>query len=222
MDRRALLVAAVAAGAILAFGVGAATLDDALADASPVPDGGESAPGDSPGGGDPPADAGGGSPACDACGSGLGITLSVADLFPTIPATASFALAGVGLAVLAVLWYRAGGGTAGSLARRDGHEDGVRTAPDSGGIGRHAIEDPPADNAVYRAWWALVTRVDDRDPATTTPGEYAAAARERGLPARSVSTLTTLFERVRYGEGAVTDDRAERARRAADSLPEEP
>lgn len=219
MQRRALLVALVAAVAVLAFGLGAATLDDALSGATPLPEGGDAPAGN--GSNATNAAASGPGADCSACGFGLGISISVSGLLPAIPAAVSVGIAVAGLLLLALLWYRAGGGTGAAPSDLGPGGDAVGVGEDGDGTGQIAIDEPAADNAVYRAWRTLVERVDDRDPSTTTPGEYAAAARERSLDAGAVETVTELFDRVRYGGASVTEERAERAEAAAERLPAE-
>lgn len=219
MQRRSLLVALVTAGAVLAFGVGATALDDALASPDPVPDGSDDS-GSAGGGASGPSAGSGPTDPCPGCGGG-GITVAIAELLPTIPDSIVLALAAAGTLVLLVLWYRAGAGTGGSLADRERREDGVDTASDRSGATRVAVDEPPATNPVYRAWHETVRRIDERDERTTTPGEYARAARERDWDGDAVATLRTLFDRVRYGGATVTEERAARAREAAERLPEE-
>lgn len=57
-----------------------------------------------------------------------------------------------------------------------------------------------ADNAVYRAWREMAVRLDVPEPATATPGEFAAAAVDAGFEADAVAELTGVFETVRYGD----------------------
>lgn len=221
MDRRALLVALVAGGAVLAFGVGAATLDDALAATGPEP--GDSGDGPAEGGpnvGSSVDDAGAAGGSCADCPApGLGLTTT--GLLPALPRRLVLAAAALGTLVTALLWRRAGRGSGGAVDAADAAGSGVESAADATGSTTVAPEDPPATNPVYRAWRDAFGRIDDGDPETTTPGEYAAAAVERGWDAGSVGTLTALFRQVRYGGREATDERAERARAAADRLSEE-
>lgn len=220
MQRRALLVALVTASAVLAFGVGATALDDALASPDPVPDGGGDDTGSGVDSNSGPAAGSESTGPCPGCG-GASITVAIAELLPRIPGSVALGLAAVGTLVLLALWYRAGAGSGASPADRERREDGVDTASDRSGGTRAAVDEPPANNPVYRAWHETVRRIDERDETTTTPGEYARAARERGWDGDAVATLTALFDRVRYGGAAVTEERAARAREAADRLPEE-
>lgn len=218
MHRRALLVALVGAGAILAFGIGAATIDDALGSPEPVPDGGDPNV-QEPRSHEAPSSSGSSPTACSGCGTG-GPTLAIAHLLPAIPQPLVVGLAGAGALLLVVLWRRAGAGTDASLVEF-GPDDGLDRRPDRDGTSRRTIADPPASNPVYRAWRELAERIDERDPRTTTAREYAAAARDRDLDGEAIETLTTLFRRVRYGREPVTDEHADRASRAADRLEDE-
>jgi len=66
-------------------------------------------------------------------------------------------------------------------------------------------------NEVYTAWNEMVEVVDLRNPETSTPKEFAAAATDAGMDRGHVETLRDVFEEVRYGERAVTPEREERA-----------
>ena len=72
-----------------------------------------------------------------------------------------------------------------------------------------------AENEVYRAWHEMTTHLPVGNPETSTPTEFAAAARDAGVEDAHVETLTDLFRDVRYGDVNVTE---ERERRAAQSL----
>ena len=71
--------------------------------------------------------------------------------------------------------------------------------------------DADVDNEVYRAWREMTTHLDVDQPRSSTPAEFAAAAVEAGIDREDVTELTALFEEVRYGGEAVTDDRERRA-----------
>lgn len=71
-------------------------------------------------------------------------------------------------------------------------------------------------NDVSRAWFELMTRFDLADAHHLTPAERARAAVERGADPDGVRPLTDLFERTRYGDAPVTDDRSRRARQWLD------
>lgn len=67
------------------------------------------------------------------------------------------------------------------------------------------------DNEVYRAWREMTEYIDLDDPETSTPREFAAAARAAGMTADDVDELTDLFEEVRYGGIPPTESAEERA-----------
>lgn len=69
-----------------------------------------------------------------------------------------------------------------------------------------ADADAAVTNEVYRAWQEMTTHLPVADPGSSTPREFADAAVDAGLDPDDVETLTTLFERVRYGDERVTDD----------------
>jgi hypothetical protein len=70
---------------------------------------------------------------------------------------------------------------------------------------------PTPRDEVAAAWWALISRTDGADRRTATPGELADRAVAAGFPAAPVRDLTALFDRVRYGGAAPTDDRVAEA-----------
>lgn len=72
-------------------------------------------------------------------------------------------------------------------------------------------EDTNTKNEVYRTWREMTRLLDVDDPATSTPGEFAAAAVEAGLGREDVSELTRLFEDVRYGEARPSAEHERRA-----------
>ncbi|WP_224270017.1 DUF4129 domain-containing protein [Haloprofundus salinisoli] len=71
--------------------------------------------------------------------------------------------------------------------------------------------DANTDNEVYSAWVEMTGLLDVERPQTSTPEEFAAAAEDAGMAREDVRELTSLFEYVRYGDGAVTAEREERA-----------
>jgi len=74
------------------------------------------------------------------------------------------------------------------------------------------IEDAAdVDNEVYRAWRDMTDHVDVPDPETSTPREFATAARDAGMDADHVDDLTDVFREVRYGGAEATPDREQRA-----------
>ncbi|SEW07983.1 DUF4129 domain-containing protein [Halobacterium jilantaiense] len=74
------------------------------------------------------------------------------------------------------------------------------------------------DNEVYRAWRAMAAATGIPDPGAATPAEFAAAARDAGMPAEDVAALTDVFREVRYGDAEATPDREQRAVDALRSL----
>lgn len=67
------------------------------------------------------------------------------------------------------------------------------------------------ENEIYRAWREMTTPIDIDRPDSSTPGEFAAAARDAGLEPSHVEELRTMFEDVRYGDRPATADREDRA-----------
>ncbi|MFC6826515.1 DUF4129 domain-containing protein [Halopelagius fulvigenes] len=89
---------------------------------------------------------------------------------------------------------------------------------DVGDIGRAAgaaadrIErDADVENEVYRAWGEMTDLLDISNPKASTPGEFADAAAAAGMARDDVDELTHLFEDVRYGGEAPTEEREARA-----------
>lgn len=72
---------------------------------------------------------------------------------------------------------------------------------------------PAPANEVETAWFEMVDRVG-LDERTRTPRRLAADAVDAGVDPDDAETLTTLFERVRYGDKPVTAGRRQRARHA--------
>jgi hypothetical protein len=126
-------------------------------------------------------------------------------------------------AVLAVVAYRASGD---DTAEEDDDPVARRRTPDdeealaavgaAAGAAADRIENAAdVENEVYRAWREMTDHVDVSNPASSTPGEFAAAARDAGMAATHVDTLTALFRDVRYGGEEATEDRE---RQAVDAL----
>lgn len=63
------------------------------------------------------------------------------------------------------------------------------------------------ENEVYRAWAEMTEPLSVDDPASSTPGEFAAAAVDAGMDREDVERLTRLFADVRYGGAAPTAER---------------
>lgn len=108
--------------------------------------------------------------------------------------------------------------TTGDHAPEPGAEPAAPDVDQLGAIGRAAgraadrIErDADPDNAVYRAWKEMTDRLDVPNPAASTPAEFATGAVAAGMDPADVDELTSLFEAVRYGTAAPTEDRESRA-----------
>ncbi|WP_459195111.1 DUF4129 domain-containing protein [Halosimplex sp. J119] len=99
--------------------------------------------------------------------------------------------------------------------RDGGTDDGSSSGPPTPPV--EPTYDPPADNAVVRAWRGLTERIDGVDD-TTTPGETASAALDRGYPTEAVEGITGQFETVRYGRESPTEEQQRRADRLADRI----
>jgi hypothetical protein len=90
-------------------------------------------------------------------------------------------------------------------------EDSLEAIGDAAGRAAERIEaDADVDNEVYDAWKEMTTYLEVDQPASSTPGEFAAAAVDAGMTREDVDELTRLFEEVRYG-GADPADREQRA-----------
>ena len=122
-------------------------------------------------------------------------------------------------ALFAVLAYRASGddeATGDPLPEAETGEPEDRNALAAVGAAAGEAADrienaADVDNEVYRAWRDMTDHVDVPDPETSTPREFATAARDAGMDAGHVDALTDLFREVRYGGAEATTDREERA-----------
>ncbi|MFT4891933.1 MAG: hypothetical protein ACI9YT_002870 [Halobacteriales archaeon] len=63
------------------------------------------------------------------------------------------------------------------------------------------------ENEVYRAWAEMTTELEVDHPRSSTPGEFARVAVDAGMAQEDVDRLTELFEAVRYGGRAPTEER---------------
>lgn len=63
------------------------------------------------------------------------------------------------------------------------------------------------ENEVYRAWAEMTAELEVDRPHSSTPGEFASVAVDAGMVPEDVDRLTKLFEEVRYGGRAPTEDR---------------
>jgi hypothetical protein len=90
--------------------------------------------------------------------------------------------------------------------------DALAAVGTAAGEAADRIEDASdVDNEVYRAWRDMTDHVDVPDPETSTPREFATAARDAGMDGAHVEALTDVFREVRYGGAEATADREERA-----------
>lgn len=78
------------------------------------------------------------------------------------------------------------------------------------------VGDP--QDEVSAAWYAMVRDLGMDQDVARTPRECERAAAEAGADPSSARTLTDLYEQIRYGGQAVTDDRVRRAREALRGL----
>ncbi|WP_255168441.1 DUF4129 domain-containing protein [Natrononativus amylolyticus] len=82
-----------------------------------------------------------------------------------------------------------------------------------------APEEPEfGPRTIEEAWEEMAAAVPVSRRTVRTPGEYARAAVEAGLPAEPVSQLTEAFREVRYGNFPPSPDRTRRARTAFERL----
>jgi hypothetical protein len=138
------------------------------------------------------------------------LTAGVGALFVTLPSAF-----GGGLSSLFDGLSRAGG----SFRRRSSTSEETDDAPGGGPVSPPADEDESSlPQTVEEAWTAMVELAPVRRTRSATPGEYARAAIDAGLPAAPVRRLTALFEEVRYGDRPSTADRVQSAREALRSV----
>jgi hypothetical protein len=157
-----------------------------------------------------------------ASGGGTGVGGVVANL--TVPQVAASLLlvALVGAGVLAVV-----------VDRREGEDDDEddwrvperepdreveydldRVGKAAGAAADRLDADADPSNEVYRAWREMTRHLRVERPASSTPAEFTAAATDAGMDPADVAELTDLFEAVRYGGEAPTEERVRRAREA--------
>ena len=145
-------------------------------------------------------------------GSGDGQGEGSGSSFPT------FLLAGVFLVLLLVA-YAVLGRTVSDRDQNPGEDDDTVQPETLGAIAGRAADrietgadsTTAADNEIYRAWQEMTSQLDTTHEEATTPREFEQQAVEAGMAPEDVSELTRLFEAVRYGGEAVTDDRERRA-----------
>ena len=139
---------------------------------------------------------------------------------PLVAVGAVAILVGVGVVV-----YAASGDD--SPAATDGDADDADDEPGDPTDGGATTADPVAapaaaaadrieagadvENEVYRAWTEMAAGTSLPNPGAATPGEFAAAAHDAGMPEDDVAALTAVFREVRYGDADPTADREQRA-----------
>lgn len=130
------------------------------------------------------------------------------------PALALTLLLGVVLVAAVALFFT----QTGDDVSAEPEPEPVDAEPDVAAMGRAAgaaadrIEDEAdVTNEVYRAWREMADLLPVDRPRSSTPAEFAAAAVEAGMDRRDVDELTGLFEEVRYGGRAASDERERRA-----------
>ncbi|WP_423746262.1 DUF4129 domain-containing protein (plasmid) [Haladaptatus sp. SPP-AMP-3] len=99
--------------------------------------------------------------------------------------------------------------------RSDGESTG-RTATNGGTAPAEPEERGPP--SIEEAWESMTEHLPVRRRRTTTPGEYAREAIQRGYPADAVRQLTDTFREVRYGSLPPTANRTKLARAALDKI----
>ncbi|SEV87526.1 DUF4129 domain-containing protein [Natrinema salifodinae] len=134
---------------------------------------------------------------------------------PTLPSLLVVAvlLVTIGAAIAALFYTGDGDRRQSTASPADATDDAQRSAfGRAAGQAADRIESGnDFENDVYRAWRELTEPLDVERPAASTPGEFAAAARDAGVDPADVDALRTLFEDVRYGDRPVTADRERRA-----------
>lgn len=143
---------------------------------------------------------------------------------PSLPILALAALAAV-VALVVVAYYLTGDDTGEGEPERseaDEEEDPAVDADDVAEVGRLAGEAADRiesaddfENQVFRAWLEMTRPLNLDHPRSSTPAEFAAAARGAGMSGEHVDRLTELFDQVRYGGREAT---AEREREAVSLL----
>lgn len=96
----------------------------------------------------------------------------------------------------------------------DDDEDTAEESADVAAIGRSAGRAADRleyggefENEIYRAWAEMTEHLAVDSPVSSTPTEFATTAVEAGMDSGDVDRLTTLFEEVRYGDAAATEER---------------
>ncbi len=127
--------------------------------------------------------------------------------------------------IIAILFVVAAlGVVAAVFLRDDGEEQQIEPNPEMDEEERQAVigsaageaadrieNEAELENEVYRAWAKMAEPLPVDQPQTSTPADFASAARDAGIEPDDVSELTTLFEEVRYGTSTPTTEREDRA-----------
>jgi hypothetical protein len=137
----------------------------------------------------------------------------------TDPAVLAVVIGAVGLVVVALTLVEAGDDEDSEKSRAAEGLDGtgggatsLAAVAQAAGAAADRIEASGAvDNEVYRAWREMTDDLDVPNPRSSTPAEFRAAAIEAGIDAEAVDELTEVFEAVRYGGEAATEERERRA-----------
>ncbi|WP_255171633.1 DUF4129 domain-containing protein [Natrononativus amylolyticus] len=103
------------------------------------------------------------------------------------------------------------------VRRRRAVVDRLRTSDDRAAAPESLVDGEPND-AVARAWYEMVRRLDLEERREKTPREFESEAIDRGADPEAVADLTRTFEDVRYGEYAPTEDRTRRVSAALGRL----
>jgi hypothetical protein len=131
---------------------------------------------------------------------------------PGRPPPALVLVVGVGVAGVVREVVGIGGGDADDDGGDGGDSASTAAVGRAAGRAAHRLEaETDVDNEVYRTWREMTELLDVDDPESSTPGEFATAAVEAGLGREDVDELTRLFEEVRYGGAAPSDDHERRA-----------
>jgi uncharacterized membrane protein len=135
---------------------------------------------------------------------------------PTSLPMALLLLLGLAIAVGAILGFSGDDVETDGEPEPDEAADEERVAQVGAAAGRAAEElaESGLENAVYRAWVDMTDALDVPNRAATTPAEFRDRALAAGFPADPVSTLTTLFREVRYGDAPTIPEREDGAREA--------
>jgi hypothetical protein len=139
---------------------------------------------------------------------------------PSLPIVALAALAAV-VALVVIAYYLTGDDAAAEeeeSPESEAEEEPAVDAEDVAEVGRLAgeaadrIEDAgDFENQVFRAWREMTRPLNVDHPRSSTPAEFAAAARAAGMSGDHVDRLTELFDEVRYGGREATPEREEEA-----------